>query len=216
MWPITLCCTIQCTVHARVGCSKKQRNCSKKVTYGRIHRDTMHMKAIHGRGYHRRPCSWCFVNLWRNHDDSEVEMIKRTGVMGSCDPESLRRCLRQTRFLTHSSPAEKLISQTEATFTLHFFCFLSYAASLLVSFKNLCPPLWNTSWLQLRSQKVTWTAFNFHGWYLRNLILDPYVFDWGGICCYSRIKVWWWWWLRLSLLIPLPVFYGQRQCERWS
>ena len=61
------------TVHgARVGCSKKQRNCSKKVTYGRIHRDTMHMKAIHGRGYHRRPVLMMFHQHY-NDDDSEVD-----------------------------------------------------------------------------------------------------------------------------------------------
>ena len=133
---------------AGVGCSKNERNCSKKVTYGRIPRDTMHMKAIQGRGYHRIPCSsnlqkimMTMILTW---------MIKRTGVMGSCDPESLRRCLRQPSFRTRSSPAEKLISQTEPTFTLQFLCLLSFASPpsgilqklITLSLENFKTPPW--------------------------------------------------------------------------
>ena len=82
--------------------------------------------------------------------------------MGSCDPESLRRCLRQPRFLTHSSPAEKLISQTEATFTLYFFCFFSCAASS----SGILQQLMTSSSLEyfiLRSHRVSGTALTFRG-----------------------------------------------------
>ena len=55
---------------ARMGCSKNRRNCCKKVTYGRIPRDTMHMKAIHRGGYHQKPCiARCLIKLTKNDDD---------------------------------------------------------------------------------------------------------------------------------------------------
>ena len=68
---------------ARVGCSKNRRNCSKKVTYGRIPCDTMHMRAIHGGGYHLKPCIPCsrcmFHQTYKNDDDDCEGMIKRGG-----------------------------------------------------------------------------------------------------------------------------------------
>ena len=81
--------------------------------------------------------------------------------MGSCDPESLRRCLRQTRFLTHSSPAEKLISQAEATFTLHFFCFLSYAASLFGFLQELVTSSLEYFMASTQVSESYWDCFQF-------------------------------------------------------
>ena len=43
--PLQQACSVLALRHAQVGCSKNWRNCSKKVTYGRIPHDTMHVKA---------------------------------------------------------------------------------------------------------------------------------------------------------------------------
>ena len=43
--PLQQACSVLVLCPAQVGCSKNWRNCSKKVTYGRIPHDTMHVKA---------------------------------------------------------------------------------------------------------------------------------------------------------------------------